>query len=184
VLREACRTASGWDPALHIGVNVSGHQLSDHLVTDVRAALVDSCLDPSRLWIEVTETALAGDAEAASRSLTALSELGVNIALDDFGTGYSSLARLRAFPLTVLKIDRTFVQEGGESVRGRRVLAATVELAHAAGLMVVAEGVETAEQLEALRAMGCDYSQGFLHSRPVPAEELEVHVRSHVEAMA
>ncbi len=112
------------------------------------------------------------DASAALAVMAALKELGVLLAIDDFGTGYSSLSHLQRFPLDILKIDQMFVASLGQSTRADRIVAAVVDLAHALGLHVVAEGVETVAQLEALRSFGCDYAQGHLFSPPVPAAEL------------
>ena len=112
------------------------------------------------------------DAASALVVLSALKELGVLLAIDDFGTGYSSLSYLQRFPLDILKVDRMFVEELGMRTGGDEIVSAVIELAHALGLEVVAEGVETEQQLEALCSLGCDFAQGFLFSRPVPAAEL------------
>ena len=112
------------------------------------------------------------DAASALRVLRALKDLGVTLAIDDFGTGYSSLSHLQRFPLDILKIDKSFVDELGADRGGAEIVAAVVKLAHALGLQVIAEGVETERQLDALVRLDCDFAQGYLFSRPVPAHEL------------
>jgi EAL domain-containing protein (putative c-di-GMP-specific phosphodiesterase class I) len=112
------------------------------------------------------------DAASALVVLQALKELGVLLAIDDFGTGYSSLSYLQRFPLDIVKVDRMFVEQLGMRTGGDEIVSAVIQLAHALGLEVVAEGVETEQQLDVLRALECDFAQGFLFSRPVPATEL------------
>ncbi len=114
------------------------------------------------------------DAAAALVVLSALKELGVLLAIDDFGTGYSSLSYLQRFPLDIVKVDRMFVQELGTGNGGDEIVSAVIQLSHALGLRVVAEGVETEQQLDMLRTLQCDLAQGFLFSRPVPASDLGV----------
>lgn len=170
VLATACEEiahASGpWSPAA--SVNVSGWQLGRHsLEATVAEALAASGLAPERLWLEVTETAPVGESSAATRSLERLHAIGVRVLIDDFGTGYSSLAHLRDYPAQGLKIDRRFVAGLGWSFADTTIVRATIELAHALGLQAMAEGVETEEQEESLRALGCDLAQGYLWSRSV-----------------
>ena len=129
-------------------------------------------LSPEHLTLEITESALMKDAASALLVLQALKEIGVLLAIDDFGTGYSSLSYLQRFPLDILKVDRMFVEELGMRTGGDEIVAAVIQLAHALGLQVVAEGVETEQQLDVLRSLECDFAQGFLFSRPVPAAEL------------
>ena len=112
------------------------------------------------------------DAAAALDVLRALKEIGVSLAIDDFGTGYSSLSYLQRFPLDFLKVDRSFVETLGVHAGGEEIVSAVINLAHALGLKVVAEGVETAEQLEILRSLRCDFAQGFLFARPLPATDI------------
>ncbi len=182
VLRTACRQAARWAHEgwnLRQSVNLSARQLGEHnLVLWVEAALKESGLDPHLLDLELTESALVAQGEAAVARLAALRALGVRISLDDFGTGYSSLAYLRRFPLDTLKIDRAFVRELGGTTRDARqdqaVVRAIISMAHALNLEVVAEGVETAGQREVLQRLGCDHMQGFLYSQSVTPERLEV----------
>ena len=180
VLREACATLKRWteaDPAaahLSISVNLSVAELQDrNLVKDVAEALKRSGLAPERLHLEVTESVLSTDPEAAARALAQLRDLGVWLVIDDFGTGHSSLTALQRFPFRVLKIDRSFV--GGIGIRpaDETIVTATLALAHGLGLSVVAEGVETPEQAEFLTRGGCEELQGYLCGRPAPAAVIQ-----------
>ncbi|TNM58378.1 EAL domain-containing protein [Streptomyces sp. NP160] len=177
VLREACGQALRWDAELGdlapraVNVNLSAIQLcSPHLVDDVAAVLAQTGLPPERLCLEVTETALMQDGDAASARLLRLRAMGVRIALDDFGTGYSSLARLRTLPLDSLKVDRSFVLELSQG--HPQVASAVIGLARSLGLVAVAEGVESSEQAAALRALGAQQVQGWLYARAMAAQEL------------
>ena len=174
VLREACRQALTWVGAggaqMHVAVNISATQLEGGSVArDVRAALRHSGLDPSALVIEITESTLIDDSLSALRELRQLRKLGVRLALDDFGIGYSSLSRLRRLPFDIVKIDRSFVSRITDEQEGA-VVQSILEMAGTMGLEVVAEGIETQAQLQALRARGCLLGQGFHFSRPVPPE--------------
>jgi diguanylate cyclase (GGDEF)-like protein/PAS domain S-box-containing protein len=178
-LREAARQAARWrrdGHRLEINVNVSGsHLTSGDLSRDVAAVLADyPSLSPEDLVLEVTETFLLQDIEAALAELQAVRDQGVRLAIDDFGTGYSSLTYLRTFPVSVVKVDRSFVSRMDGDMEDATIVRTVVNLAHSLGLSVVAEGVETPAQLELLTAMGCDHAQGYLLGRPVPAEELPV----------
>jgi len=179
VMHEACRQLRRWQTKRYGGlqgaveVNLSARQV-DHpaIVATVENILTDTGLAPSNLTLEITESALMNDAAAALEVLHALKDLGVTLAIDDFGTGYSSLSYLQRFPLDILKIDKTFVDELGAAPEGSEIVAAVINLAHALGLQVIAEGVETERQLEELQRLDCDFAQGYLFSRPVPAHEL------------
>jgi diguanylate cyclase (GGDEF)-like protein len=173
VLHEACRLARGWQAARDAGeplvvrVNVSARQLAqDDLIGIVADAVSRFEMDPAHLCLEVTESVLVEDPEASARKLAELKTLGVKIAVDDFGTGYSSLEYLRRFPVDCVKIDRSFVRGIAHSTEDMAIVNAVIELGHALGLSVTAEGVETDEQLSKLRGNGCDTAQGFLFSRP------------------
>jgi diguanylate cyclase (GGDEF)-like protein len=172
VLREACAQLAEWDaagarPDLAMCVNVSTRQLERPGLLDVLDECLDTGLDPSRLVLEITETALAGDGGTVQRALQEVRARGVHVAVDDFGTGYSSLARLRTAPVTRLKVDRSFVAEIGPGGGPAPIVDATVAMARGLGLSVVAEGVETADQLRHLRRLGCPEAQGFLLTRPL-----------------
>ena len=175
-LGEACRQAAAWNcdagQPLYVGVNLSVRQLHEPgIVEEVRTALVQSGLPAGLLVCEITETVLAQDPLATAARLHELKAIGVKLALDDFGTGYSSLGRLRDLPIDILKIDGVFAH-GVANPQGTSLAGAIVELGKAVGLLVVAEGVESAEQEAALRALGCDLAQGYHLGAPVEAEEL------------
>ena len=173
VLRQACQQAAAWqrDPetsGMTVAVNVSARQLvEDGFFEEVRTALQVSELDPRLLSLELTESVLVRDLDAAACTLQALADLGVRIAIDDFGTAYSSLSYLASLPITVLKIDRSFVRGPG-----LRVAAGIVSLAEGLGLATVVEGIESAAELNALTALGCRTFQGYLWSPAVPGEEI------------
>lgn len=179
ILRRACHDTAGWlarcplPKRFKVAVNLSARQLDDEdVVSIVAEALADSGLDACHLVLEITETAVVRDLAAAARTLHALRALGVQVALDDFGTGQSSLAQLRQLPVDALKLDRAFVAELSAPGQADAIVGSVVRLAHELGLTVVAEGVETALQLELVRTLGCDLAQGFLIGRPVPARLL------------
>jgi diguanylate cyclase (GGDEF)-like protein/PAS domain S-box-containing protein len=185
VIEEACRQASRWRATLpgdlhpSVWVNLSLRQLhAGTLPEAVALALRKTGLDPRALCFEITESAIMDNLESSASSLARLKQLGIGLSIDDFGTGYSSLASLRRLPVGQLKIDRSFVEGLGQSDRDNAIVAAVIDLAHALELQVVAEGVETREQLDRLRALGCDGAQGFLFARPLPAEAMETLLQS------
>lgn len=179
VLEEACSQLRTWregglsGPSGLVEVNLSPRQI-DHpeIISTVEGILSATGLPPENLTLEITESALMNDAASALSVLQALKSIGVSLAIDDFGTGYSSFSYLQRFPLDILKVDKSFVDELGVSAEGEEIVAAIVNLAHALGLEVVAEGVETEQQFEVLSRLNCDFAQGYLFSRPVPASEL------------
>jgi diguanylate cyclase (GGDEF)-like protein len=177
VLEEACRQAAAWAAAgqeIGVSVNVAADQLSrDGFAEDVRRALRTSGLEPASLMLELTETALMRDVQAASRHLHEIRALGVRVAIDDFGTGYASLSQLQRMPVDILKIDRAFVAALDDGGPSRDLLEAILGVGRSLSLKVVAEGIEAPEQLAALRAMGCEMAQGFYLGRPAPAEVLD-----------
>ena len=186
VLRTACRQVAEWQEAqrarvgpgadveLTVSVNLARRQLLDPgLIDIIERALVESGLLPHQLHIEITESILLNDAEPSSRVINRLRQLGVMVAVDDFGSCFSSLTFLKQFCVDILKIDRAFVQGLGREREDRAIVAGVVDLAHAFGLTTVAEGVETLEQLDELRSIGCERGQGYLWSRPLPADEAE-----------
>lgn len=178
VLREACRQAYAWQGAgyeIGVSVNVSACQLDDAtIVSDVELVLAETGLEPTRLSLEVTETALMRDPAATAQQLHALKRLGVGIAIDDFGTGYSSLAYLRQFPADTLKIDRSFIADIASCRESDALIHTLVQLGKSLGIETLAEGIEDESQLEALQREGCDHGQGFWFSRPLEARALEV----------
>jgi len=173
----ACRQLADWAGTplgqLRVAVNLSGRELDDeHLVDHIQRALALSGVAPDRLEIELTEEIFIQNIERNLRQLSRLHQLGVHLSIDDFGVGYSSLAYLRDFPVDLLKIDRSFVRNMTERQDDAVITRAVISLAHSLGIRVVAEGVETEAQLALLRRQACDLIQGYLVSRPVPAEEL------------
>ncbi|BEP15310.1 hypothetical protein acdb102_36210 [Acidothermaceae bacterium B102] len=176
VVEEACRQAVAWAAAgldLEMAVNLSARQVSHpDTIATIESALQQAKLDPTRLLVEVTESAVVEDAEAAQLALNQVSALGVRIAIDDFGTGYSSLLYLKRYPIQALKVDRTFVSGMGVSDDDDAIVASVISLARAVGAVCIAEGVETHEQHGLLLALGCQFAQGYLFGRPVPADEL------------
>lgn len=173
VIEEACRQAATWQGGQRVSLNISPVQFKDRdLPERILAALTLSGLSPSRLELEVTETILIDDADAALDSLRRIRALGVRVALDDFGTGYSSLSYLRRFPFDKIKIDRSFVSDLDSRPDSQVIVRAIHDIAVGLGMTVTAEGVETAEQAQQLRITGCDEFQGFLYSKPRPAADL------------
>jgi diguanylate cyclase (GGDEF)-like protein len=173
VIATACAEAAAWPDDIRIAVNISPVQFRSHtLALKVAAALAASGLPASRLELEITETVLIRDDAAALATLHQLRAIGVRIALDDFGTGYSSLSYLQRFPFDKIKIDRCFVNEIAEPDGSSSIVQAVVTIAKARNMTTTAEGVETEQQKQLLRSLGCTEMQGFLFSPPRPAEEI------------
>jgi diguanylate cyclase (GGDEF)-like protein/PAS domain S-box-containing protein len=174
VLQQACRDAAEWPGEMKVAVNVSVIQFGcPTLVADVAEALALSALPPSRLELEITETVMLADVEAVLEILHQLRALGLGIAMDDFGTGYSSLNYLRRFPFSKVKIDRSFIAGLGMGAHCNAIVTAVTDLCETLGMVTLAEGVETKEQLEQLRTGTCGEAQGYLFSRPQPASEVK-----------
>lgn len=173
VLREACNAASAW-PGQTISVNTSAIELRNPaFVQRVADALRDYGIEASRLELEVTESALSGNADQCEQNVNALRKMGVRIALDDFGTGFSSFTRLQKLEVDRIKIDQSFVRGIGRIPGDEAIVQAIVDLAHAKGLKTTAEGVENKEQGEYLKRIGCDDLQGFMYSRPMTLKQLD-----------
>jgi diguanylate cyclase (GGDEF)-like protein len=178
VLEEACRQARLWNgdgdrPALTMHVNMSARQLHDKdLTAHVRAALDATGLDPGRLTLEITESVLIEDIDAVVRALGQVRDLGVGVAIDDFGIGFSSLSYLRRLPVDVVKIDRSFVVGVGSHSEEWSLARGIIRLVHGLGLQTVAEGIEKADQVAHLSALGCRYGQGYYFARPAPSGEI------------
>ncbi|WP_296311272.1 GGDEF domain-containing phosphodiesterase [Pseudomonas sp.] len=171
-LRTACQTAAGWDTKASVAVNLSPVQFrSSQLVQTVVSALANSGLSPDRLELEITEGALIDDTEAVVKTLQSLRKLGVKVSMDDFGTGYSSLSYLQKFPFDKIKIDQSFVREMQHNEEAAAIVHAVAKLGASLGMKTTAEGVETEDQLAAIRAEGCDQVQGYLTGRPMSAED-------------
>jgi EAL domain-containing protein (putative c-di-GMP-specific phosphodiesterase class I) len=174
VLREACAQMMRWQAAgqrpIDLAVNLSARQFRHEALADqIADVLAETGFDPRRLELELTESMLIDDSDSVVRIMSGLGAMGVRIAIDDFGTGQSSLRYLKRFNLDTLKIDRSFVKDTPGNPEDSAIAAAVIALGHSLGLNVVAEGVETPQQLDFLRAQGCDEIQGYLLSRPVDA---------------
>jgi diguanylate cyclase (GGDEF)-like protein len=173
VLRQACKLAASWPEPLKVAVNISTVQFKGrHLVAAVTQALHESGLDPARLELEITESVMVHDFDAALAILHQLKKLGVSISMDDFGTGYSSLSYLRSFPFDKIKIDQSFVRELGKKADCIAIIRAVTGMCDSLGITATAEGVETAQQLSLLHAEKCTEIQGYLVSKPRPAHEV------------
>jgi diguanylate cyclase (GGDEF)-like protein/PAS domain S-box-containing protein len=185
VLQEACRVGKRlgdkYGTTLHVSVNVSARQLrTASLVAEVEEALRESGFPARALELELTESALIEDTEQSVDVLRRLKRLGVKLALDDFGTGYSSLSYLKRFPVDVLKLDRSFFLEQSLDANGDQFVAALVHMAHALGLKVVAEGIETEDVMETLRGCRCDEAQGYLFARPMALADFDKFLQCEV----
>lgn len=181
-IREACRQNKAWQddglPPLVVSVNLSArHFPKNNLAEMISGVLDETGLDPKYLMLEITESALMENVEETIRTLNALRDMGLRISLDDFGTGYSSLNYLNRFPIDELKIDKSFIADTSRSADSRRVVSAIIVLAHTLKLRVIAEGVETEEQLSFLRQNQCDEVQGFYFSKPLSSEQLKKLIR-------
>jgi EAL domain-containing protein (putative c-di-GMP-specific phosphodiesterase class I) len=169
-LREACREAASWPRPLQIAVNLSPAQFLNggDLVGLVHAILLETGLSPGRLELEITEGVLIEDFDRGLALLRRLKALGVRISMDDFGSGYSSLTYLQAFPFDKIKIDRAFVMNLGRNPQSAAIVRAVIGLGHGLDISIVAEGVETQDQLNFLVDEGCDAIQGYFIGRPMP----------------
>lgn len=171
VIRTACHAAARWPRPAIVAVNLSSQQFrGEGLAPTVVSALASSGLDPARLELEITESALLDDTAAVVGSLQRLRALGVGIAMDDFGTGYSSLSYLQKFPFDKIKIDQSFVRQMHGNAEAKAIVSTIASLGATLGMKITAEGVETPDQLAEIRERGCDYVQGFLTGRPMTAE--------------
>ncbi|MGH9646953.1 MAG: putative bifunctional diguanylate cyclase/phosphodiesterase [Bryobacteraceae bacterium] len=180
VLRDACRQMAEWhkkfgqDPRLAVSVNTSSRELADpDLIPNVARVLKETGLDPRSLRIEVTESSIMESQEATSSALRRLRDLGVSLEIDDFGTGYSSLSRLHEYPFSTVKIDRSFIKDLETETESLHLVKTILRLAEGLGLTVVAEGIETAEQLAKLSSLGCGFGQGYYFSKPVDSQRTQ-----------
>jgi EAL domain-containing protein (putative c-di-GMP-specific phosphodiesterase class I) len=177
VLRQACQQTRTWQkqlpshPFLLISVNLSGVQfVQPDLVELIDSVLKEADLEPHSVKLEITESVLMDNVDSATSMLTRLHTLGVKLGLDDFGTGYSSLSCLHRYPFNVLKIDKSFIQRLGTDDESAEIVRTIITLAHNLHLEVIAEGIETPQQLAYLKTLGCEYGQGYLFAQPVDAE--------------
>jgi EAL domain-containing protein (putative c-di-GMP-specific phosphodiesterase class I) len=188
ILRTACAQARAWQsagfPPLRMAVNISPRQFRHpRLAERIRSILAETALDAGLLELELTESMIMHDVEEAIRTMHELTTLGIALVIDDFGTGYSSLHYLRSFPIRKLKIDREFVRDVTTNANDAAIASAVIALARTMSLEVVAEGIETREQLAFLREKECQAGQGYLFSRPLPAAELSGILRGGKLAM-
>jgi EAL domain-containing protein (putative c-di-GMP-specific phosphodiesterase class I) len=186
VTRESCQHAKAWAdaglPIAKIAVNVSSLEFRDeNFVTNLLATLEETGLDPKLLVLELTESVLMQRAETTASILQVVRQKGARVAIDDFGTGYSSLSYLRKFPVDILKIDQSFVRQISASEEDRAIVTAVIGLAHNLRLRVIAEGVETQDELAFLRDCQCDEVQGYYFSRPLPADAFAELLRTGIQ---
>jgi EAL domain-containing protein (putative c-di-GMP-specific phosphodiesterase class I) len=180
VIEQACRQAAAWQE-LHpdsapvsVAVNLSARQIADpDLLSHIEGSVRANRIDPSNLWLELTETTLLDETSFVERTLESLKGLGVHLVLDDFGVGFSSLGYLKRLPLSMIKLDRSFVEHLAEDSHDAAIVRAVNEMANTFGIGVVAEGIETEEQLRMATTLGCGFAQGFHFSEPVPAAHIE-----------
>ena len=177
LLNQACLQGRIWHEAGHhnltVSINLSARQFEDpNLLTMVKTVLSETGFNPRKLELEITESAIMGDAEKSEKILKALSAMGISVAIDDFGTGYSSLSYLRSFSLHTLKIDRSFIKEIDVRADDQAISQSIINMAHNLKMDVIAEGVETASQVDILKQLGCRVVQGFFYSKPLPADDV------------
>ncbi|MEP7329664.1 MAG: EAL domain-containing protein, partial [Betaproteobacteria bacterium] len=183
VLHTACAQSVAWQreglPPLRVAVNLSARQFAhDGLLGDIASALDETGLAPTGLELEITESMVMQDSERAVTTLTRLREMGITVSIDDFGTGYSSLGYLKRFPVDNVKVDRSFIKDLPHDQDDAAITRAVIAMAQSLRMRVIAEGVETREQLQFLREQGCDECQGYYLSRPLPADEFALLVRA------
>jgi len=181
VLKSACLDAKSWPGHIHLAVNVSPRQLQDPRMPErVLSVLTQTRFPADRLEVEVTETALINDIEAARVTLTSLQNLGVSIALDNFGTGYSILYHLNELRFNKLKIDRSYVTALEQGTERAKLVDAILKLGANLSVQTTAEGIETTENLDWLSSQGCSFGQGYLFGRPMPKREAEAYIAKSV----
>ncbi len=185
LLKSACQDAAKWPSRLKISVNLSPIQLKDAALPDqILRTLQAADFSPQRLEIEITETALVDDDKTANAILGRLRGMGMEIALDDFGTGYSSLQNLRMFPVTKLKIDKSFVRSMSQDTNAKKLINGILALSQSLGIATTAEGIEMPSEAEYLGSIDCDYGQGYVYAKPMKAEEVPAFLSSHVPSLS
>ena len=179
MLRQACLRQRTWTQPVYVAVNISTRQLmKPGIVNYVMRILNETGLPPEHLCLEITESVLLADTQAAGETLKGLKDIGVTIAMDDFGTGFSSLNYLRRFPVDIVKIDREFVRSITTNASDEALVETIIYMAHRLGLKVVAEGVETEEQLALLHRYACDAIQGYVFAPAIPPDQLLARIQS------
>jgi len=186
VLRTACEQNKRWRdqgiPPMRVAVNLSARQFTQKtLLSDVARIIAQSGLTPDCLELEITESLVMTNPEHATETLHKLKAMGISLSIDDFGTGYSSLAYLKRFPIDCVKIDRSFIKDIPTEADDMAITKGVIALGHSLRLKVVAEGVETVEQQDFLRSNDCDEMQGYLFSKPLPAEEVMTLLKTHAQ---
>ncbi|MEP9379180.1 EAL domain-containing protein [Aquabacter sp. CN5-332] len=185
ILRHACLDAAKWPDQLKIAVNLSPIQLKDIALPDqILRTLKSYSFPPQRLEIEITETALVDDDKTANAILTRFRDMGIDIALDDFGTGYSSLQNLRMFPVTKLKIDKSFVRSMNIDVNSKKLISGILALSRSLGIATTAEGIEEAAEADYLGSINCDFGQGYRYAKPMKADDVPRFLEAHVPALS
>ena len=189
VLETACRQARQWQTMNlglhHMSVNLSSVQFNQgSLSQQVAHILKDTGLSPHLLELEITETALIQDADAAVRTLNELKELGIQLAVDDFGTGYSSLSYLQKLPIDTLKIDNCFVRGVTTDPKNQVILKSAIQMGHDLGLCIIAEGVETVDEQSLLETYQCDFAQGYLIGKPMNAQKLQAYLEQRLPVVS
>ena len=183
VARNACAEIARLPGDVKLGINLSTTQLvPETLLPTLKQALMESRLDPSRLEVEITESMMIQNESNAIVLLNDLRAMGIEISIDDFGTGYSCLGYLQSYPVTCIKIDRSFVDPLGRLASARPIVGAIIALSHALGMTTVAEGVETQEQLDELIVLGCDSVQGYYLAKPAPLASIDLNERHRLAA--
>ncbi len=184
LVQKKCWEEQGYPP-IKMSINVSGKRVTqDGLIDEIRQVITETQVKSDEIQLEVTETAVMLDIKASTRILKVIKDMGVKIALDDFGAGYSSLTYLQKLPIDSVKLDRDFIKNISDMGQGNVIVDSIIKLTHELGMEIVAEGIETREQLEFLKTSGCDYGQGYLFSRPVPKEEIEALLSRDMPLMA
>lgn len=185
ILRQACRDASAWPDQIKISVNLSPVQLKDVALPDQLLSMLRTLeFEPRRLELEITETALVDDDKAACGILVRLRAAGIDIALDDFGTGYSGIQNLRMFPVTKLKIDKSFVQSMTTDENATKLISGILALSRSLGIATTAEGIEQPAEADYLLSNGCDYGQGYLYAKPMKAEDVSGFLKNRSPALS
>ncbi|WP_164738597.1 putative bifunctional diguanylate cyclase/phosphodiesterase [Aquabacter cavernae] len=185
ILKRACQDAAQWPERLKIAVNLSAMQLKDTALPDqILRTLKSHNFPPQRLEIEITETALVDDDKTANAILTRFRAMGIDVALDDFGTGYSSLQNLRTFPVTKLKIDKSFVRSMNTDANAKKLISGILALSRSLGISTTAEGIEKAAEAKYLNSVDCDFGQGYCFAKPMQAEDVPRFLNTHVPVLS
>lgn len=188
VFREACRQSKKWQergfPLLPVSINLSAKHFDQrNLIENIVDILRETRIDPHLVVIEITESVFIRQMESVIEMLSELQALGIQISIDDFGTGYSSLSQLQRLPVSIVKLDRTFIKDAEHDERKSAVVRAVIELAHSMGLRVVAEGIETEEERAFFSGLHCDELQGYYFSKPLRSEQFERYIRSEMRSL-